>query len=99
MSSLSVATSLLGPTERLARWPGLDVPTHVPYLVGESAGDREHRLDLGGEHQIALDLELAAHEQHRAGGVAGHQAHEVDPVQGQGDPRLVLGVVACDAAP
>ena len=34
------------------------------------AGHPEQRLHAGGEHQVAVDLQLAGHEHHRAGGVA-----------------------------
>ena len=45
----------------------------------------EDRLHLGSLHDVALDLELAAHEQTLGVGLAFHQALEVGVGEVQGD--------------
>lgn len=45
----------------------------------------EDRLHLGRLHDVALDLELAAHEQTLGVGLAGHEGGEVCVGEGEGD--------------
>ena len=72
--------------------PAVGIPSQ-PFLVWRSRPclrDREHRLNLRGEHEIALDLQLAAHEHHRTAGVTGDELQEVHPAQLQSDPWVRL---------
>ena len=55
--------------------------------------DPEQRLHAGGEHQVAVDLQLAGHEHRRAGGVAADELQEVHRLQLERDARRVVAVL------
>src|SRR5687767_829901 len=62
------------------------------------AGYLEEILDAGGEHQVAVDLQLAGEEELRAGGIAGDQAQERDRLDLERDARAALPRVALHVA-
>src|SRR5687768_12220805 len=61
-------------------------------------GDTEEAGHLAGEHEIALDLELARHEHRRAGLLAGDQLQEGNGRGRDLDLGLVGGRVGVDGA-
>ena len=69
---VALAQLVRRPPRRLPRW--------------RSFGDREHARDLGGEDEVAADLELAGGEEDRAVGVAGHELEEVDRARPRTSP-------------
>lgn len=63
-----------------------DSPVASPLLqLGLALGLLEDGLHLGGLHDIALDLELARHEEALSVGLAGDEAGEVGVGQREGD--------------
>ena len=59
---------------------------YLEYLqLGLALSLLEDRLHLGRLHDVALDLELAAHEQTLSVGLASHKGGEVCVREGEGD--------------
>src|SRR3954463_5955674 len=57
------------------------------------ARDGEQPRRLGGEHQVALDLEPARHEQLGAVRVAGYELEELNATDREGDPGALARLV------
>jgi hypothetical protein len=55
--------------------------------LGTALGLLQDRLHLGRLHDVALDLQLAAHEQTLGIGLAGNELGEIGVGEGEGDCR------------
>src|SRR5439155_10883551 len=55
--------------------------------------DVEQVVEVGGQAQVTLCLQLAGHERHHRVEVAADQLQELHRPEGHGHPRLVLGLL------